>query len=82
MSFTKEEFVTYLQTLDFYELEDVAEFVHEYWKAYIENPDDYDSRYKYNACIAHYGHLFLFYTRDAIKLRKEYESRKAMEQSE
>ena len=79
MSFTKEEFVEYIQGLEFLELEDVAEFVHSYWKEYNENPTD-DNSFRYNACVATYGHLFLFFTREAIKMRKDYESREALEQ--
>jgi hypothetical protein len=82
-SFTQEEFVEYIKGLDFFELDDLVEFVFEYWKAYVENPDDYESTYRYNACMAIYGHLFLFYTRDVIKLRKKYdEHREALEQSD
>jgi len=79
MSFTNEEFLKYIEGLDFYELEDVAEFVHLYWKQYKEDPT-YDTRYKYNACMATYGHLFLYFTREAIKMRKDYEAREALEQ--
>jgi len=76
MSFTNTEFVEYIKGLDFYELEDVAEFTHLYWKQFVENPDDYNSKFRYNACMSVYGHLFLQYTRAAIELRKSYEDNK------
>jgi hypothetical protein len=79
MSFTNEEFVAYIQGLEFIELEDVAEFVQSYWKEYNDKPTDENS-FRYNACIATFGHLFLYFTREAIKMRKDYESREALEQ--
>jgi hypothetical protein len=82
MTFTKEEFVEYINNLEFYELEDAVEFVMNYWEDYAKDPENYDKRYKYNACISRYGHMFLFYTSDVIKLRKNYEARKAVGQSE
>jgi len=78
-SFTNKEFLEYIEGLDFYELEDIAEFTHLYWQEFIKNPDDYDAKYKYNACMAVYGHLFLYYTREAIKIRKDHENRQALE---
>lgn len=78
-SFTKEEFLKYIQNLDFYELEDVAEFVNEYWLEYQKNPEDKDNKYQYSACMITFGHLFLEYTRSVIQLRKEYDDCQAVE---
>ena len=81
MSFTNEEFLKYIEGLDFYELEDIAEFVNSYWVEYKDKPT-YDNRFRYNACIATFGHLFLHYTRQAIEMRKNYEAREALERTE
>lgn len=83
MSFTNEEFVEYIKGLEFLELEDIAEFVYQYWKETVKDPENRDALFKYNACVAVYGHLFLVYTREVIKMRKDYESsREALEHSD
>jgi hypothetical protein len=79
MALPPDEFLKYIKELDFFDLEDVGVFCKAYWDDYIKNPDDYDARYRYNACITLFGHLFLNFTNEAIKIRKEYDNRKALE---
>jgi hypothetical protein len=74
-SFSQEEFINYLEELEFLEFEDLGCFIKEYYNSFVRNPT-YDNRYRYNACISKYGHLFLDFSMAVIELRKEHDAKK------
>lgn len=74
-SFTKEEFVKYVETLQFEELEDAANFVNEYYEYYRSlsgnNKEEKDSAWeKYMILQAKFGMLFVSFTKMVIEFRK------------
>jgi len=74
-SFTKEEFIKYVETLQFDELEDCAKFVTEYYDYYKSLPDEpkenKDAAWeKYMILMSKYGMMFVSFTIMVIDFRK------------
>lgn len=75
-SFTKEEFIEYVKTLKFDELEDMADFVAEYFEYYEKLPNDpvqdkNDAWEKYVILMARFGMTFVTFTKSVIEYRKK-----------
>lgn len=74
-SFTQEEFLEYVKTLNFEELEDIANFVQEYYDHFQGIPDqnvkEKDEAWeKYMILQARFGAMFLAFTISVIHFRK------------
>lgn len=75
-SFTREEFVNYVKTLEFEELADAAQFVTEYYDYYNNLPEDpkeeKDAAWeKYIILQSKFGMLFVSFTSLVIDFRKK-----------
>ena len=86
-SFSKEEFVKYVEKLEFEELEDAANFVTEYFEYYRQLPDNpkenKDAAWeKYMILMAKFGMMFVTFTSLAIRYRKQLNEEIAAEEAE
>lgn len=75
-SYTKEEFVKYVESLQFEELEDAANFVNEYYEYYRslsgDNKEEKDAAWeKYMILQAKFGMMFVSFTLMVIEFRKK-----------
>lgn len=75
-SYTKEEFVKYVESLEFEELDDAANFVTEYYEYYKTLPNDpkeeKDAAWeKYMILMAKFGMMFVMFTSMVIDFRKK-----------
>lgn len=76
ISYTREEFVEYVKTLEFHELEDVAAFITQYYEYYINIPEEkkeekYEAWQKYMTLQAKFGMMFVSFTAAVIDYRKK-----------
>ncbi len=74
-SFTREEFVEYVKTLEFEELEDIGAFIQEYFQFYeavpVENKEEKDEAWaKVMILLARYGITFVTFGMAVIDFRK------------
>ena len=86
-SYTKEEFVKYVETLQFEELEDAANFVNEYYEYYRSlsgnNKEEKDAAWeKYMILQAKFGMLFVSFTIMVIDFRKKMNDEIAAEEAQ
>lgn len=86
-SYTKEEFVDYVKTLEFDELEDAANFVTEYYDYYKSLPNESsvekDAAFeKYMILMAKFGMLFVSFSLMVIGFRKKLDEQIAAENAE
>lgn len=86
-SYTKEEFVDYVKTLEFDELEDAANFVTEYYDYYKSLPNEpsveKDAAFeKYMILMAKFGMLFVSFSLMVIGFRKKLDEQIAAENAE
>lgn len=86
-SYTKEEFVKYVETLQFDELEDAAAFVTEYYEYYKSLPnepkEEKDASFeKYMILMAKFGMLFVSFTLMVIGFRKKLNDEIAAEEAQ
>lgn len=81
-NYTKQEFIEYVKNLEFYELEDVANYIKEYFEHYDSIPEENKEEKqlaweKYVVLLAKYGHWLFSFTLMVIEMRKEIETVKA-----
>ena len=74
-SYTKEEFIEYVKGLKFEELEDIGNFIKEYYEYYDEIPKENkeakdDAWEKYAILMTMYGMTFISFALSVIGLRK------------
>lgn len=86
-SYTKEEFVKYVESLEFQELEDAASFVTEYYEFYKSLPsepkEEKDAAWeKYMILMAKFGMLFVSFTTMIIGFRKNLNDEIAAEEAQ
>lgn len=86
-SYTKEEFVKYVESLEFQELEDAASFVTEYYEFYKSLPnepkEEKDAAWeKYMILMAKFGMLFVSFTTMIIGFRKKLNDEIAAEEAQ
>jgi len=75
-SYTIEEFSKYVEALQFEELEDIGNFILEYYEYYKQTPDqpreEKDLAYqKYMVLLARYGLMFISFSMSVIDIRKQ-----------
>jgi hypothetical protein len=75
-SYTRDEFVDYVKTLEFDVLEDAASFITEYYNYYNNLPDEKkeekDAAYeKYIILMSKFGMMFVTFTSLVIEFRKK-----------
>lgn len=73
-NYTREEFVDYVKGLKFQELEDVANFINEYFEHYESIPEDNKEEKqlaweKYVILLSKYGHWFVSFALMVMELR-------------
>lgn len=76
-SYTKEEFVNYVNTLEFEDLGDCANFVTSYYEFYQNTPqepiEEKDLAFeKYLILLAKFGMQFVYFTSMVIDMRKRF----------
>lgn len=86
-SYTKEEFVKYVESLEFQELEDAASFVTEYYAFYKSLPnepkEEKDAAWeKYMILMAKFGMMFVSFTTMVISFRKKLNDEIAAEEAQ
>ena len=86
-SYTKEEFVKYVEALKFEELEDAANFVTEYYDFYRSLPnepkEEKDAAWeKYMILMAKFGMMFVAFTVTVIGFRKKLNDEIAAEEAQ
>lgn len=74
-SFTRDEFLAYVKTLEFTELGDCADFVIQYYEYYQKIPEDKaeekkDAWEKYVILMTKFGSMFVYFTSAVIDFRK------------
>lgn len=77
-NYTREEFVEYVKDLQFYELDDVANYINEYYFHYESIPDEEKEEKqlaweKYVILLAKYGHWFISFALMVMDMRREME---------
>lgn len=85
-NYTREEFVEYVKNLEFYELEDVANYIREYFEHYesipLENKEEKNLAWeKYIILLAKYGHWLVSFALMVIDMRKELTTREQIGQN-
>lgn len=78
-NYTREEFVEYVKDLKFHELEDVANFINEYFEHYesipAENKEEKQLAWeKYVILLSKYGQWFVSFALMVMELRGKMES--------
>lgn len=86
-SYTKEEFIKYVEGLQFDELEDMAEFTLEYYDYYKSLPEEpkaeKDAAWeKYMILMAKFGMLFVSFTIMVVNFRKKLNDEIAAEEAQ
>lgn len=75
-SYTKEEFIKYVETLQFEELQDCADFITEYFNYYKNLPEtpkeEKDAAWeKYMILMSKFGMMFVVFASSVIEFRKK-----------
>ena len=75
-SYTREEFIEYVKTLQFEELEDMGAFIQEYYKYYenvpVENQKEKDEAWaKVLILLGRFGMTFISFSLAVIEFRKK-----------
>lgn len=83
---TQEEFLQYVENLEFNELEDVASFVTEYYEYYRNIPEEKkeekdEAWQKYMILMAKFGMMFVSFTATVIEYRKQLNEELAAEEN-